>query len=109
MKINEIIHSTELYERYYWNKRVRRPVPVFRPTPRIGPVIMSKPQPIPKPLPVRPQIVKKPKVQVNKKPSANLDFMKGPEFKRNDYNPVPPMTDNDKKIYGIDQQKKSSF
>ena len=140
MRIQELLSDDELYElsllmveviwqalmaqsipkdvkEGVWRQSVRRvaPRPIIRPVASARYVARPKPLPKPKPLYAKPQPVKKPAISPSQTSGINpkIDFMKGPNFKLDNFNPIPPMTDQSRKIYGTDKlnkgQKKSSF
>ena len=106
MKINEII-TDELLERYQSRIRhavVRRTVPrpiirsIATPKPVPGPKSLPKPKPLLNPF-------KKSLVAPSqtKGINPNKDITKGPDFKLDQFNPIHPMTDIEKKIYRLDK------
>jgi hypothetical protein len=110
MKIKEII-TAELLERYQYRLKpvvarryVSRPAP-RRPVASAKPITKLLPLPKPKPLPARPQSAKKQMVAASQTKGLNpkIDIQNGSDFKLDNFNPMSPMTDVNRKIYAMDR------
>ena len=75
---------------------------------------VPKPRPLPKPKPLysKPQPARTSMISRSQTNGINpkVDVTKGKGFKLNNFNPIPPMTDLDRRLYDMNNgQKKSSF
>ena len=109
MKISEII-TDELLERYQRHRVAIRAAqrPIVRP---LVARVLAKPvtaparrlqQPIKRPVTQPTKPVRKPQQTTGLNPKIDVAY--GPNFKRDNINPIPPMTDMDRKIYGIEKR-----